>query len=157
MDAVLLARWQFAITTIYHFLFVPITLGSSLFLAVLETRYVVTGDVMYKTMTKFWSKIFLIFFAMGVVTGTVGGIVRDLVGNEPSVILRREIYVTASGLGSCSYVILAELAQPALVAGAVGVLVTFVVRGLAITYNWSMPAYRRRPGRTLEEIEGLRK
>jgi cytochrome d ubiquinol oxidase subunit I len=71
MDAVLLARWQFAITTIYHFLFVPITLGSSLFLAVLETRYVVTGDEMYKAMVKFWSKIFLIFFAMGVVTGIV--------------------------------------------------------------------------------------
>jgi cytochrome d ubiquinol oxidase subunit I len=71
MDPVLLARWQFAITTIYHFLFVPITLGSSLFLAVLETRYVVTGDEMYKKMVKFWSKIFLIFFSMGVVTGIV--------------------------------------------------------------------------------------
>jgi cytochrome d ubiquinol oxidase subunit I len=71
MDPVLLARWQFAITTIYHFLFVPITLGTSLFLAVLETRYVVTGDEMYKRMVKFWSKIFLINFAMGVVTGIV--------------------------------------------------------------------------------------
>jgi cytochrome d ubiquinol oxidase subunit I len=71
MDPVLLARWQFAITTIYHFLFVPITLGSSLFLAVLETRYVATGDEMYKSMVKFWSKIFLIFFSMGVVTGIV--------------------------------------------------------------------------------------
>ncbi len=67
----LLARWQFAITTIYHFLFIPITLGTSLFLAVLETRYVITGDEMYKRMVKFWSKIFLINFAMGVVTGIV--------------------------------------------------------------------------------------
>jgi cytochrome d ubiquinol oxidase subunit I len=71
MDPVLLARWQFAITTIYHFLFVPITLGTSLFLAVLETRYVITGDELYKSMVKFWSKIFLINFAMGVVTGIV--------------------------------------------------------------------------------------
>jgi cytochrome d ubiquinol oxidase subunit I len=71
MDPVILARWQFAITTIYHFLFVPITLGSSLFLAVLETRYVITGDQLYKQMVKYWSKIFLIFFAMGVVTGIV--------------------------------------------------------------------------------------
>ncbi|NIA70654.1 trimeric intracellular cation channel family protein [Pelagibius litoralis] len=99
----------------------------------------------------------LVAVAMGVVTGTVGGIVRDLIGNEPSVILRREIYVTASGLGACTYVILAELALPALLAGAAGVLVTFTVRGLAITYNWSMPAYRHRPGRTLKEIEDLRK
>ena len=71
MDPVILARWQFAITTIYHFLFVPITLGTSLFLAVLETRYVITGDELYKKMVKFWSKIFLINFAMGVVTGIV--------------------------------------------------------------------------------------
>ncbi|MEO3429309.1 trimeric intracellular cation channel family protein [Pelagibius sp. CAU 1746] len=94
---------------------------------------------------------------MGVITGTVGGIVRDLVGNEPSVILRREIYVTASGLGACTYVALAALALPSLAAGAAGVAVTFAVRGLAITYNWSMPAYRRRDGRKVEEIEGLRK
>jgi cytochrome d ubiquinol oxidase subunit I len=71
MDPVLLARWQFAITTIYHFLFIPITLGTSLFLAILETRYVITGDIMYKNMVKFWSKIFLINFALGVVTGIV--------------------------------------------------------------------------------------
>ncbi|WP_299615852.1 trimeric intracellular cation channel family protein [Pelagibius sp.] len=99
----------------------------------------------------------LVAVAMGVITGTVGGIVRDLVGNEPSVILRREIYVTASGLGACSYVVLAELGQPGLVAAVAGVLVTFAVRGLAITYNWSMPAYRHRPGRTMAEIEELRK
>ncbi len=99
----------------------------------------------------------LVAVAMGVVTGTVGGIVRDLVGNEPSVILRREIYVTASGLGACSYVILAALALPEVVAGSAGVAVTFAVRGLAISFNWSMPAYRRRPGRSVEEIEAARK
>ncbi len=54
-------------------------------------------------------------------------------------------------------VILAEPAQPALFAGRTGGLVTFAVRGLAITYSCSMTAYRRRPGRTLEEIEELRK
>ena len=71
MDTVILARWQFAITTIYHFLFVPITLGLSIFLAILETRYVRTGDLQYKRMVKFWGKIFLINFAIGVVTGIV--------------------------------------------------------------------------------------
>jgi cytochrome d ubiquinol oxidase subunit I len=71
MNTILLARWQFAITTIYHFFFVPITLGLSIFLAILETRYVRTGDETYKKMVKFWGNIFLINFAIGVVTGIV--------------------------------------------------------------------------------------
>ena len=71
MDPVMLSRWQFAITTIYHFFFVPITLGMSIFLAVLETRYVRTGQEIYQRMVKFWGKIFLINFAIGVVTGIV--------------------------------------------------------------------------------------
>jgi len=71
MDPVILSRWQFAITTIFHFFFVPVTLGLSLFLAVLETKYVTSGEEMYKKMVKFWGKIFLINFAIGVVTGIV--------------------------------------------------------------------------------------
>jgi len=71
MDALALARWQFAITTIFHFFFVPLTLGLSIFIAIIETRYVKTGDEVYKKMTKFWGKIFLINFAIGVVTGIV--------------------------------------------------------------------------------------
>lgn len=71
MDAILLSRWQFAITTIYHFLFIPLTLGLSLFIAILETLYVRTGKEQYKQMTKFWGKLFLVNFAMGVVTGIV--------------------------------------------------------------------------------------
>jgi cytochrome d ubiquinol oxidase subunit I len=71
MDSLILARWQFAITTIYHYLFVPLTLGLSIFLAVLETKYVLSKDETYKKMVKFWGKIFLINFAIGVVTGIV--------------------------------------------------------------------------------------
>jgi cytochrome d ubiquinol oxidase subunit I len=71
MDTLLLARWQFAITTVYHFFFVPLTLGLSILVAVMETMYVRTGDEKYKKMTKFWGKLFLINFAMGVVTGIV--------------------------------------------------------------------------------------
>jgi cytochrome d ubiquinol oxidase subunit I len=71
MNALALARWQFAITTIYHFFFVPLTLGLSILVAVMETLYVRTGDETYKQMTKFWGKLFLINFAMGVVTGLV--------------------------------------------------------------------------------------
>lgn len=71
MDAVLLARWQFAITTVYHFFFVPLTLGLSIFVAILETAYVKTDNEQYKQLAKFWGKLFLINFAMGVATGIV--------------------------------------------------------------------------------------
>jgi cytochrome d ubiquinol oxidase subunit I len=71
MEQVALARWQFAITSIYHFFFVPLTLGLSILVAVFETAYVRTGDETYKKMTKFWGKLFLINFALGVVTGIV--------------------------------------------------------------------------------------
>ncbi len=66
-----LARWQFAITSVYHWFFVPLTLGLSVFIAILETRYVRSGDEVWLKMTKFWGKLFLINFAMGVVTGIV--------------------------------------------------------------------------------------
>jgi cytochrome d ubiquinol oxidase subunit I len=71
MDVLLLARLQFAITIIYHFFFVPLTLGLSLVVAILETIYASTGKEIYKRMTKFWGKLFLINFALGVVTGIV--------------------------------------------------------------------------------------
>ena len=71
LDALLLARWQFAITTVYHFLFVPLTLGLSIMTAMIQTKYFKTGDPKYKAMTKFWGKLFLINFAMGVATGLV--------------------------------------------------------------------------------------
>ncbi len=71
MDALILARLQFAVTTVYHFFFVPLTLGLSIIVAVMETMYVKTGNDAYKRMTKFWGKLFLINFAMGVATGIV--------------------------------------------------------------------------------------
>ena len=71
MDNLILARLQFAVTTVYHFFFVPLTLGLSVLVAVMETQYVRTGDETYKKMAKFWGKLFLINFAMGVVTGIV--------------------------------------------------------------------------------------
>jgi cytochrome d ubiquinol oxidase subunit I len=71
MDVLLLARLQFAITIIYHFFFVPLTLGLSLVVAVFETIYVFTGKDSYKRLTKFWGKLLLINFAIGVVTGIV--------------------------------------------------------------------------------------
>lgn len=69
MDVLFLSRLQFAFATIIHFLFVPLTLGLSFLVAMMETRYARTGDPEYLRMTKFWGKIFLINFAMGVVSG----------------------------------------------------------------------------------------
>ena len=69
MDVLTLSRLQFAATTIFHFIFVPLTLGLSVLTAYMETRYVVSGDETYLRMTKFWGKLFLINFALGVVTG----------------------------------------------------------------------------------------
>ncbi len=69
MDALLLSRLQFAAATFFHFLFVPLTLGLSLLVAVMETKWVRTRDETYLRMTKFWGKLFLINFAIGVVTG----------------------------------------------------------------------------------------
>jgi cytochrome d ubiquinol oxidase subunit I len=71
MDPVILSRLQFAITTVYHFFFVPLTLGLGWVVAVLETMYVRSGDEVFLRLTKFWGKLFLINFAMGVVTGIV--------------------------------------------------------------------------------------
>lgn len=71
MEAVTLARLQFAVTTVYHFFFVPLTLGLSVLVAIMETLYVQTGQKVYKDMTKFWGKLFVINFILGVVTGIV--------------------------------------------------------------------------------------
>ncbi|SPT69123.1 Cytochrome d ubiquinol oxidase subunit 1 [Anaerobiospirillum thomasii] len=64
-----LSRWQFAVTSLYHFLFVPLTLGISWIIFIMEIIYVKTGDTLYKDMAKFWGKLFGINFAIGVATG----------------------------------------------------------------------------------------
>ncbi len=64
-----LSRWQFALTAMYHFMFVPLTLGITFLLAIMESVYVMTGKQVYKDMTKFWGKLFGINFAIGVATG----------------------------------------------------------------------------------------
>ncbi len=71
MTVLTLSQLQFAATTVYHFFFVPLTLGLSVLVAIMETLYVTKGDEIYRRMTKFWGKLFLINFAMGVVTGIV--------------------------------------------------------------------------------------
>ena len=69
MDVVMLSRLQFAVAVFFHFIFVPLTLGLSVIIALMETRYVRTGDEFWKKQAKFWGKLFVINFTLGVVTG----------------------------------------------------------------------------------------
>ncbi|SDE97364.1 Cytochrome bd-I ubiquinol oxidase subunit 1 [Sporomusa acidovorans DSM 3132] len=71
MDKLFLARLQFASTLTYHFWFVSLTLGLSIFIALMETIYVCTGRKKFKTMAKFWGKLFLINYTVGILTGLV--------------------------------------------------------------------------------------
>ncbi|MEJ2289873.1 MAG: cytochrome ubiquinol oxidase subunit I [Deinococcales bacterium] len=71
MDPLLLARWQFGVTTAYHYIFVPLTIGLGLIVAIMQSFHYRTGNDMYDRMARFWGKLFVINFALGVVTGIV--------------------------------------------------------------------------------------
>lgn len=90
---------------------------------------------------------------MGVITGTCGGIARDLLGGESPLILRREIYVTAALIGAASFVALERAGAPVWLAAVLGFAVCLLIRGLALRYGWSLPVYRPRPGRSPRETD----
>ena len=92
---------------------------------------------------------------MGMLTACFGGILRDILGNEPSIILRREIYITAALTGAIALVGADAAGVGRWLAALFGFGVGFGVRALALVYGWSLPAYKARPGRTLAEIEAL--
>ena len=71
MDPLILARWQFGITTLYHFLFVPLSIGLSILVAVMQSLWMRSRDDDYRRMTRFYGQLLLINFAMGVATGIV--------------------------------------------------------------------------------------
>ena len=71
MDIVTLARFQFAMTTVFHFFFVPFSIGMVLVVAIMETLFVKTKNEKYRQLAKFWGNIFLLSFAVGVVTGII--------------------------------------------------------------------------------------
>lgn len=91
----------------------------------------------------------LVAVVMGVITAAVGGIIRDVLGQEPSIILRREIYVTASLAGAIVFIALAHIGIDRLAAATLGGLTVFLVCGLALSFGWSLPNYRARPGRAI--------
>jgi uncharacterized membrane protein YeiH len=101
--------------------------------------YAVTGSV-------------TVAIVMGVLTSTFGGILRDMLAGEPSVLMRPEIYVTAALSGAATYTFLAEAGLPVIVATLSGVIVAFIVRGGALKNGWTFKPYRARPGRKPEDI-----
>ena len=82
-------------------------------------------------------------FAMGVLTGCLGGIIRDVLAGEPSILLRPELYVTAAALSAALLVGLTLAGLPDGLAGIVAALAGFALRGAAIARGWSLPGYRR--------------
>jgi uncharacterized membrane protein YeiH len=101
--------------------------------------YAVTGSV-------------TVAIVMGVLTSTFGGILRDMLAGEPSVLMRPEIYVTAALSGAATYTFLAEAGLPVIVATLSGVIVALIVRGGALKNGWTFKPYRARPGRKPEDI-----
>jgi uncharacterized membrane protein YeiH len=81
-------------------------------------------------------------FVMGVLTACAGGIIRDVLAGEPSILMRPELYVTAAALAAGAFVGLFSIGVPGAVAALIGALAGFALRGLAIARGWSLPAYR---------------
>lgn len=88
----------------------------------------------------------------GMLTATFGGILRDLLAGEPSVLLRPEIYVTAALSGAALFTALTIAGVSLWMAAAIAFAFTFAIRGGAIIHGWSVPVYRSRPGRDPEDI-----
>ncbi|RVA88035.1 trimeric intracellular cation channel family protein, partial [Mesorhizobium sp. M7A.F.Ca.CA.004.01.1.1] len=88
----------------------------------------------------------------GVLTATFGGILRDLLAGEPSVLLRPEIYVTAALAGAGLYTLGDLAGLPPLTSNLAGFAAAFLVRGGALKFGWSFPSYKSRPGRRPEDI-----
>ena len=87
----------------------------------------------------------------GALTAAFGGILRDLLANEPSVLLRPEIYITAALAGASAFTAAHAIDLPTYLASGIGATVAFALRGGAIHYGWTLPRYRTRPGRHPDE------
>ena len=88
--------------------------------------------------------------AVGVITATFGGIIRDVIGGEKTVVTSREVYVTAALIAACVFVTFAATGLRREVALACGLLTGFAVRGMALHYGWSLPRYRARAARPFD-------
>lgn len=90
--------------------------------------------------------------ALGILTATFGGVIRDVLAGEPSVILRRELYITAAFAGALVFVVMAAIGAPFWTGASLGFIVAFGVRAGALTWGWALPVYRARPGRDSRKL-----
>ncbi|MGG7518990.1 trimeric intracellular cation channel family protein [Allorhizobium undicola] len=88
----------------------------------------------------------------GTMTATLGGVLRDLIANEPSVLLRPEVYITAALIGASIFTAATLLGAPLYWASAGGALAAFAVRGGALYFGWTFPTYRHKPGRHPDDV-----
>ncbi|WP_274630427.1 trimeric intracellular cation channel family protein [Arvimicrobium flavum] len=88
----------------------------------------------------------------GMLTAAFGGVLRDLLASEPSVLLSREIYVTAALAGAATYTIIEIAGAPMNLSAVAGFIVAFAVRGGALKFHWRLPVYKSRPGRPPKDI-----
>ncbi|HEV7246099.1 MAG TPA: trimeric intracellular cation channel family protein [Shinella sp.] len=88
----------------------------------------------------------------GVLTASFGGILRDLLAGEPSVLLRPEIYITAALIGSAAFTAASVAGAPLWLASAIGIGAAFIVRGGALRFGWCFPVYKPRPGRHPDDV-----
>lgn len=95
---------------------------------------------------------YFIAIIMGIMTATFGGIIRDILGGEIPIILRKEVYATAAFAGCVVFAVVWVLAGPGITATVAGFVACFVIRALALIYGWSLPVYRPRPGRNPGEL-----
>lgn len=86
---------------------------------------------------------------MGMLTGTLGGILRDVLAGEPSILLRRDIYITAVLAGACGFVAAQGLGMAQMPASLIGFVLAFGVRSGALMFGWTLPSYKSRPGRSV--------
>ncbi|MBP2235985.1 putative membrane protein YeiH [Sinorhizobium kostiense] len=94
----------------------------------------------------------IVALVTGMLTATFGGILRDLLAGEPSVLLRPEIYVTAALVGAGAFVLATLAGLPVAIASSLGVVAAFAVRGGALRYGWTLPTGKSGPGRDPDEI-----
>jgi uncharacterized membrane protein YeiH len=97
----------------------------------------------------------LVALVMGVITASFGGILRDLLGQEPSIVLRRDVYVSASALGAAVFLGGMEVGLARGWAMGLGVIAAAGLRAAAIWGNWALPVYRARPGRVVDDRGGV--
>lgn len=88
----------------------------------------------------------------GTMTAAFGGILRDILANEPSVLLRPEIYITAALAGAAFFTLALKLGAALWLASMIGVLLAFGVRGGALAFGWTFPPYKARPGRDPDDV-----